>query len=72
MRKINYTPDYRERLVQLRDDLDMKLLINPEHMNFQGAIVFLNRRNLKGIIHNAEVMINDLPESIRDEVRKGI
>ena len=24
MRKINYTPDYRERLVQLRDDLDMK------------------------------------------------
>ena len=24
MRKIIYTPDFRERLVQLRDDLDLK------------------------------------------------
>ena len=48
------------------------LLINPEHVNSQGAAILLNRENLKGIIRYAEEVINDLPESIREDVKKGI
>ena len=46
------------------------LIINPDHTNAQGAILYLSRDNLKHIIQYAEETINDLPESLREEIKK--
>lgn len=48
------------------------LMINPYRETSHGAILYLNRDNLNRIIQNAEEIIDGLPESIRDAVRKGI
>ena len=46
------------------------LIINP--YSGHKAIAYLSSVNIRAIIKNAEELINQLPEEVRDEVRKGI
>ena len=48
------------------------LSIDPDRRTPRGANLFLNREILHQIIMNAERIINDSPEFVRDEIRKGI